>query len=393
MFRQGQDTIGDYYAGARNAIVSQIEQLSFNKLEGTSIEEWVEYLFQEYALSPIIIKSEAPTIREKEEQEYGTRGVPELEVVNIDIPIEQNIKGEIILEHRASTWNLFLSPMTYIGNYISFESSSTNPNQVKTKISEQLTNVRNINSDIEQENLTLKQYIASLINERKSKLNAKKASIKNLAEALGANLKLTENAEILIHARPEIKQGIRNIREPLPQPKPTIYMDRKYFEPILSIIDMQSSAFERTVATINKLEEEDLRNLLIATLNGAFNQTATGETFSKLGKVDITLKIPQGGVFIVETKFWSGPKTIDESTEQILKYLTWRDAYGVVILFSRIKNFSLIFPQIIPTIQRSESLSGNIITIDQHHYVARHSLPEDINTIVEIHYLIYNVCI
>ena len=62
--------------------------------------------------------------------------------------------------------------------------------------------------------------------------------------------------------------------------------------------------------------------------------------FSNRGKTDIYLDLSDGAVFIAECKIWRGPSVIVEAVKQILGYLTWKDAYGVIILFSRNKEFS-----------------------------------------------------
>ena len=82
--------------------------------------------------------------------------------------------------------------------------------------------------------------------------------------------------------------------------------------------------------------------MLLADLNGALNLDAKGEVFSNRGKTDIFLDLPEGSVFIAECKIWNGLSVIGEAVNRILGYLTWNDAYGVVILFSRNKIISQV---------------------------------------------------
>ena len=118
---------------------------------------------------------------------------------------------------------------------------------------------------------------------------------------------------------------------------------------------------------------------------------AVGEAFSKRGKTDIYLPVPDGGIFIAECKIWYGPHTVGEAIEQILGYLTWRDAYGVVLIFARNKEFSRTQKAIPEAINSLSSLRGEHHHIDEHHWLARHSLPDDEYNTVEIHYLVYNI--
>jgi len=101
--------------------------------------------------------------------------------------------------------------------------------------------------------------------------------------------------------------------------------------------------------------------------------------------------VPEGSIFIAECKIWQGQHVINEALDQILGYLTWRDAYGVVLLFSRNKGFSGVLDSIPLAIKESPSLRGEVLEIDKHHWFARHFLPEDERQTVEIHYLVYNV--
>ena len=163
------------------------------------------------------------------------------------------------------------------------------------------------------------------------------------------------------------------------------------FLTILDVIEAQGVTFERTPQTVAKLEEEDIRNLILSSLNAVLNLGALGEAFSKQGKTDIYLVVPEGGIFIAECKIWYGPHSIAEAVSQILGYLTWRDAYGVVLLFSRNKGFSSVLSAIPEAINDLASLRGELHQVDDHHWLARHTLPGDESQTVEVHYLVYNI--
>jgi len=92
--------------------------------------------------------------------------------------------------------------------------------------------------------------------------------------------------------------------------------------------------------------EEDLRDVILSSLNGVFEGDAHGEAFSKQGKTDIDLKITKGGVFIAECKFWDGKKTLEEAVSQVLDYLTWRQSHGLIILFSRNQGFTSVLRKV-----------------------------------------------
>ncbi|GAJ09162.1 unnamed protein product, partial [marine sediment metagenome] len=81
----------------------------------------------------------------------------------------------------------------------------------------------------------------------------------------------------------------------------------------------------------------------------------------------------------------------NEAIDQILGYLTWRDAYGVVLIFSHNKGFSGVLEAVPTAIKELASRRGEIMSADEHHWIARHSLPSDEQQTVEIHYLAFNI--
>lgn len=81
-------------------------------------------------------------------------------------------------------------------------------------------------------------------------------------------------------------------------------------------------------------------------LNGQFEGAATGETFNFEGKTDILIRKDGRNLFIAECKFWSGAKAFHDTIDQLLKYLTWRDAKTAVLLFVRNVKISTVLDQI-----------------------------------------------
>ena len=129
----------------------------------------------------------------------------------------------------------------------------------------------------------------------------------------------------------------------------------------------------------------------MSALNGIFEGDATGETFVKKGKTDIHLKIEKGEILIFECKNWGGEKIYLKTIDQLIGYVTWRQNYGVIIMFNKKKGFSKILDQIPATIQKHSCYKGRYKKISDAHFVSEHSLPEDAGKIIKIHHLIYNI--
>ncbi|MEH0550799.1 hypothetical protein [Streptomyces sp. B21-101] len=122
------------------------------------------------------------------------------------------------------------------------------------------------------------------------------------------------------------------------EPEPVL-ADADY-EEALRVLKNARNQLERSPSLVGKLDEEEIRDLLLLALNSQFEGTAAGEVFNFKGKTDILIRVEDGHVFIGECKFWKGPKTITGTLDQLLGYLTWRDTKAAVLLFVREKAFS-----------------------------------------------------
>lgn len=160
---------------------------------------------------------------------------------------------------------------------------------------------------------------------------------------------------------------------------------------IVSVIDNQGRQFEKTPLTYKNLKEEDLRNIILTNLNGLFEGKATGESFSNRGKTDIYLNIDKGNILIFECKIWHGEALYNETINQLLKYLTWRNNFGIIIFFVRLKNFSQILKNMENIIKKHPSYNSEYKIISETHFLSLHKLAQDDFKNVEIHHLFYNL--
>ena len=106
---------------------------------------------------------------------------------------------------------------------------------------------------------------------------------------------------------------------------------------------------ERSPSAFETMDEESIRSHFLVQLNGHYEGQATGETFNYEGKTDILVRSEGKNIFIGECKFWSGPKMLTETIDQVLGYTSWRDTKVAIIVFNRNKNFSLVLSSIVET--------------------------------------------
>src|SRR6266511_2018232 len=117
------------------------------------------------------------------------------------------------------------------------------------------------------------------------------------------------------------------------QPEPML-ADPDY-EAALRVLRNARNALERSPSMTAKLNEEQIRDLLLVSLNAQFQGKAGGEVFNGAGRTDILIREGDRNVFIGECKIWRGPKTIRDALDQLLSYLVWRDTKATLLLFIR----------------------------------------------------------
>lgn len=116
---------------------------------------------------------------------------------------------------------------------------------------------------------------------------------------------------------------------------PEPLLEEANYEAILDTVASWAKSLERTPGTVSTLREEQLRDLLLGTLNGYWQGAAGGEMFNASGKTDILIRHQDRNAFIAECKIWSGPKGVGEALDQLLSYLVWRDSKTALIYFIR----------------------------------------------------------
>jgi len=131
----------------------------------------------------------------------------------------------------------------------------------------------------------------------------------------------------------------RIIRQPPSKPKatpsvPEHYISDSDYENINNIISLCGTTMEKTARTYYANVEEELRDHLLATLNTHY-QSATGETFRKIGKTDILIEFDNKAAFIGECKIWHGEQLFQGAVQQVINYSTWRDLKVSVIIFNK----------------------------------------------------------
>ena len=207
--------------------------------------------------------------------------------------------------------------------------------------------VENLRTDIEEFNAELPRLIRLHLEKRRLELE-------RLSD-------IRREIEVPIRPRPDVSSftpiPLVKKRPPKPlQSTGTPYLPEPalldaHYEHILESLQHMSEAIELSPTTFYGLSENDIRNILLVSLNCSYKGNATGETFSKGGKADIFVTENGKCIFIAECKFWKGPASLTGAIDQLLGYTTWRNTKTAILLFNKNKGITEVLEKIVPTVE------------------------------------------
>jgi hypothetical protein len=196
-------------------------------------------------------------------------------------------------------------------------------------------------NQIEEHNARLRAEVPGMVAARRAQLLA----TRNLQAEIGFPIRRRPDADT--YTVPIKRRNLRPVRhartpEAAAPFKPEPAMADRDYEAALAVLRNSRNALERTPSLVAKLDEEQIRDLLLVNLNAHFEGDAAGEVFNGEGKTDILIRVEDRNIFIGECKIWGGPSTIDEALGQIFKYLVWRDTKAAILLFIRNKDVTAV---------------------------------------------------
>lgn len=247
----------------------------------------------------------------------------------------------------------------------------------------------NQKTDVDQFNTALPGKIQDAITARRKRIGKHEG----LSEILDIPLKRKAGAPPIQPIKVE-KKIIRPLPAPKPGLKPEPGIDQELYDNILTIIRHEGRTYETTPATFSKLDEEELRDVILAHLNGHFEGGATGETFRKHGKTDIRIEDNDRAAFIGECKLWRGPKELLAAVDQLLGYLTWRDCKASLIIFNKnIKGFTKLLETVPESLTQHRLFEKDLGQQDEGEWRHIFRSSEDEERHITIHTYLFNIYI
>ena len=365
-----------YEVNVRN----EVERWERNKILSASEPDLIEYLVQTYTLHVPVLDSVNRYIESEGEARIDVSNRWEYAIfdrsspsyipgayVTVAIPFEGD--GDLF-EFRASTFSTAPARAHVADSkiLISFRGTELDPEQVSKEIARVTSSIEQglswVREDCKKWNARVRSHAEECVRSRKRRLLEQA----KMVSALGLPLKRRPDAET--NTAMPMKRRRRPVALP---PTPTeafkpepVLADAEYGH-ILEVIDRLALQIERSPSTFSKLDEEQIRDMILVNLNGHYEGGATGETFNGVGKTDILIREKDRNVFIAECKFWAGPKSIRDAIDQILGYLTWRDTKAALVVFSRNRDFTNVLSSAVSSISSHPNFKRGLRQVSETH--------------------------
>ena len=363
-----------------NKIRKEVEDWEQNKILAASEPDLVAYLVQQYTLDPPQLYPESIEIDSHGETkidvssrfEYGfwDRNSPHYvpgSYVTVAIPFDGD--GNLF-SYQASTFssNPPRGRVSESAVLISFNQLTPDHDQIRQEIESIVGGIEMhlkwIKKDCDEWNGRVQDIAEQNVRGRKQRLLEQE----NMVRSLGLPMKRNPDSAMTIFVPlVQKKCPIELPRTPKEafSPEPAL-LDEQY-DFILTIIDRLSKTIERSPRTFVQMEEEQIRDLILVSLNGNYEVDATGETFNAQGKTDILIRVKSKNVFIAECKFWTGPKSLHTAIDQILGYLTWRDTKAALLVFSKNVEFTKVLSTVVTSVPGHANFKREIQKISDTH--------------------------
>ncbi|WP_199550256.1 hypothetical protein [Streptomyces sp. N35] len=325
----------------RQKIVDAVARWNEDSLLSSPEGDVCERLEQEFLVEPVVLDRAGILLNSVEGgftvlRQFGDDARVPQTVVSVSVPFAGDPQ---LFNLRPSSFTFGSPPVGAVsGNELTFEwmgPLNSDAQQIRQGLDGQLDEIeRWTDSSAKQVrayNAPAKQRIASEVQARKARLLANR----NIQGALGFPVRERPDAEtysVPINRKRIVPQKTVFPAKPF-QPEPALA--EAHYEAALEVLRNQRNALERAPGTSAKMGEEEIRNLLLIGLNSHFEGQAAGEVFNNSGKTDILIRVEDRHIFIGECKIWKGPKTITDTLDQLLGYLTWRDTKAALLLFIR----------------------------------------------------------
>lgn len=367
------------------AITDEVRNWSKERILSVPIEDLVALLVDKYRKDIPVLKFDQryvagdgdAVIRVRPqfgEIDFGGQGAVRGEMMQIAVPFEGDPQ---FFHFRASTEDSAPPHAAILGNevHVAVGDRKLTKELIEKHVDGVVKSIERYldwqRKDTDPWNSALPALARKTIEERKAEFLARD----NVAASLGIPIATRDNPGgfLAVSLQRKPKQLILPTT-PVTAFTPEPALDDAQYGAILSAINRLATIIERNPDTFTRLDEPDIRNIVLVNLNSDFQRNATGETFNGSGKTDIIVNEQGKNVFIAECKIWTGSKTFLEAIDQLQSYATWRDSKTALLIFSKNTKFSDVLSSIKETVVQHPKFKreDRVISETETRYVFRH---------------------
>lgn len=376
-------------------------RLGKDVFEANSQKQIIDHIISSYSLAPLELLVDSKTQDIVETRIDVTGNIMCIQPFGDGPIIVPGYKVVVTVPFNGSAALFDVSPTTtqlsydeaeVIGNELTFaleftESNAT-PDDIKNAIDEKIAtiqyNIENLNKNLVGFDQRVRDVVVDAVAKRFEQIN----KLDSIKTALNIPLEKSNNPSPLNQVKISV-QKLTPLSTKKDEPGGTISSDD--YETILETIRSMGASMETNRASESK-DEEALRDMLLVGLSASIKSGAVGgELFHKSGKTDISVPFDNKATFVAECKLWKGQKYIGEGIDQLLGYLTWRDAKTALVMFNKDNaNFSDIQSKVEPIFTER---SDYVHTIRQRNGEWRFVMtkPDDNGRQIEIHVMLFDV--
>lgn len=342
----------------RQQMAAEIERVDADRLLNTPVEDMANFFAEKFKIAVPVLDVDDLVVNQREKQidvsrdpirMITDRGRP-VYITGTEIEVELPFTGEAeAFKIQPNPYSPNPPRAAVRSGKLTFSVVGTNLDadgvrkEIDRTVSEIQSYLANLKGNASGLNDQLLGEARTAIEARRSKLLASRSMV----ASLGFKMKERDGAAKMF-AAPEVRRKIAPI---MPQAstvpfKPEPALTNADYDYILGVMQNMTQVMERSPSAFHAVDEEALRSHFLVQLNGHYPGQATGETFNYAGKTDILVRSDGKNIFIAECKFWSGPKKMHETIDQLLGYSSWRDTKTAIVVFNRNRDFSKVLAAI-----------------------------------------------
>lgn len=340
----------------RRTVSEKLAKISNEEINSLTEDELAKKYVDEFTINKLVIRESDTELETKEKDidvSYRTdlywstpgphykRGT----VFKYYVPYEGD---EVLLKCQPSTFSLSPPYAPIRNSHLEFEfevfddQNIDTDTQLDAELQKIQTLVDQVNKDIAPFNQQLDEMVRNSVQARKAKL----AAIGSLKSKSKYKTRSTNDKDLVfpttsLKPKAKVELPIQTTNN-----KPEPHINNAEYDRIMGLIKHTGISIERNAKTYQKMDEEELRDIILTQLNGHYEGKAAGEAFNAAGKTDILVRDDDKNVFIGECKIWSGAIAFTAAIDQLLSYTAWRDTKAALIIFSRNKDTSKVVEQI-----------------------------------------------